>query len=103
MKKFLPLALALTAALTLGACSKKADPAAATAAKAASAAAGASGAASGAQQVRKATYDPNLKPANIVWDSPEKKRAWEERQAQIAAQRGGQAHAPAASQAPAQR
>lgn len=32
-----------------------------------------------------ATYDPNLKPAQIVWDSPAKKRAWEARQAQIAA------------------
>ena len=39
-------------------------------------------------QPRQATYDPNLKPAEIVWDSPEKKKAWEARQAQLKAEQG---------------
>jgi hypothetical protein len=42
------------------------------------------------QAPRIATYDPNLKPGKIVWDSPEKQKAWEARQAEVAG------HAPAA-------
>lgn len=32
---------------------------------------------------REATFDPNLKPGPIVWDSPEKQKAWEARQAEL--------------------
>ena len=36
---------------------------------------------------RNATHDPNLKvdPKTIVWDSPDKKRQWEQHQAELAA------------------
>jgi predicted small lipoprotein YifL len=43
---------------------------------------------------REATYDANLKPAEIVWDSPEKQKAWEARQAEL--KQNPAAHAPAA-------
>lgn len=38
-------------------------------------------------EVRQATYDPNLKPAEIVWDSPEKKKRWEELQKKLQTQK----------------
>jgi hypothetical protein len=50
-------------------------------------------AAQAAEAPRPATYNKDLQPAEIVWDSPEKKAAWE------AAQRARQA--PVSTSAPA--
>lgn len=78
MKKLI-FSIALVA--FLAACSKtdnKSEPGNGSTAAAATAASAAS------QVVRKATYDPNLKPAEIVWDSPEKKARWEALQAKRA-------------------
>lgn len=95
----------LALSLVLSACGKSASEsetaeAAAAEAQAQSDSAAAEKAAAEAEKPRLATFDPNLKPAQIVWDSPEKKRQWEERQAKIraeqaAAQRGAPATAPA--------
>lgn len=80
MKK---LVICILAVLALAACSKN-DQATPSAQAGAQPATASSSAAS--QVVRKATYDPNLKPAEIVWDSPEKKARWEALQAQRAQQ-----------------
>ncbi len=83
MKRIALTSLIVAAALGLAACGKKAEDAAAAPDAAASAAADKASdgkAADGQNTVRQATYDPNLRPTNIVWDSPEKKKAWEERQ-----------------------
>jgi hypothetical protein len=69
----------------LAACSKAPAPAPATPTPAAAQAA--------AEAPRPATYNKDLQPAEIVWDSPEKKAAWE------AAQRARQA--PVSTSAPA--
>ena len=87
--------LTLAPLVLLSACGKKdAAPGAAASAAAASAAVAASAA---APVVRQATYDPNLKAATIVWDSPEKKKRWEELQAK----RAGGVPAPVSPVAPA--
>lgn len=94
MKNKLSFAAILVSAALVGACSKTTD----TPAPAASPEKAQAAAATAAQNApREATYDPNLQPAQIVWDSPEKKAQWEARQAQL------QGIAPAqAQQAPAQ-
>lgn len=74
-------ALAITAALALGACSKTEAPKAADAASAAAPAASKPA----IEPVREATYNPNLVPGEIVWDNPEKKKAWEAHQASLKA------------------
>ena len=88
MKSTSALAAVLAAAALLSACSKQETDAP-------------KGADAEAQQPatnpdtpRPAVYDPNLKPANIVWDSPEKKAAWEAKQAELA-KRGAAPAAPA--------
>lgn len=87
---------ALVLAASLAACSKKDQPVdSAPAAQPASAASAASSAA--AEKPRLATFDPNLKPAEIVWDSPEKKKAWEARQAQLRANQANPAAKPAST------
>lgn len=101
-RSFLALAL-LTAVFAVG-CSKPSEGDKATPAPEASAPAKAAKATGPA---RVATYNPNLKPAEIVWDSPQKKAEWEQRQAQLRAmqaQRAAQAVAPRVSPpaAPAQ-
>lgn len=80
MKVSTTLATLLATCALLSACSKK--PASPEAQKAEPAAAAAT-AAQAQPAPRAATYDPNLKPAEIVWDSPEKKAQWEARQAQL--------------------
>ncbi len=82
MKRIALTSLIVAAALGLSACGKKAEDGAADAAAKPDAAASTSAdkAGEGQNTVRQATYDPNLRPTNIVWDSPEKKKAWEERQ-----------------------
>ncbi len=93
--KNLVLISALVAAFSLVGCGKKAADEGAKA-QADQGAATAQPTAEDAKP-RVATYDPNLKPTNIVWDSPEKQRAWEERQAkQRAAQAAAAKAAPAA-------
>lgn len=96
--KNLVLISALVAAFSLTGCGKKAaDESHAT--PAASAAAAQTTAEDAKPRV--ATYDPNLKPTNIVWDSPEKQRAWEERQAKQRAAQAAAAKAAPAKAAPA--
>lgn len=97
MKKLTLVSLVL-AAMALSACNKKpVDPvAAATGTKPAATAAAAS-APKADEKPRLATYDPNLKPAEIVWDSPEKKKQWEARQAQLKAAGAAPAAAPAST------
>lgn len=75
------LLVALVAVAALSACSKEPVTPEAKAEAAATKAAGTSS----DDKPREATYDPNLKPAEIVWDSPEKKKAWEARQAELKA------------------
>lgn len=83
MKALLTIAVL---ALSVAACSK--NDTAEDADKAKKAAAEAAGAEAAAP--RSATYDPNLKvdPKTIVWDSPDKKRQWEQRQAELATKQG---------------
>ncbi len=89
----------LALSFALAACGKKEAGADAAAAEKASAAASAASAPAEKDKPRVATYDPNLKPAQIVWDSPEKKRQWEERQAKIRAQQAAGAKTGAAPHA----
>jgi hypothetical protein len=79
MKASTTLAALLAASALLSACSKTATPPAPKAQAGATAATPAEA----KPAPRAATYDPNLKPAEIVWDSPEKKAQWEARQAQL--------------------
>lgn len=74
------LLAALVAAAALSACSK--EP---VASGASTEAAAKTTETAPEDKPREATYDPNLKPAEIVWDSPEKKKAWEARQAELKA------------------
>jgi hypothetical protein len=81
MKKSLIFMLVASSILA-AACGDKTAEVPATGAKPA-VAAKATGAGNPDEKPRLATYDPNLKPAEIVWDSPEKKKAWEARQAEL--------------------
>lgn len=83
MKKYITLALIVTCA-ALAACGNKPEPNAGVVKPAVPASAAAKAPASKAEDApRAATYDPNLKPAQIVWDSPEKQKAWEARQVEL--------------------
>lgn len=86
----------------LAACSKQPAEAEATPEAAAAAAAEKAKAEAEAEanKPRLAKFDPNLKPSNIVWDSPEKKRDWEARQAKLRADQAAAA-AKGAHAAPA--
>lgn len=81
MKALSLISATLVAATLLSACSKA--PATGDAAQKAGTSQAAESKEANKGEARAATYDPNLKPAQIVWDSPEKKRQWEERQAQL--------------------
>lgn len=100
------LLTALALSFALAACSKQpaeaeATPEAAAAAAAEKAKAEAEAEAEAeANKPRLAKFDPNLKPSNIVWDSPEKKRDWEARQAKLRADQAAAA-AKGAHAAPA--
>lgn len=72
--------MAIAASLALAACGSKSDESAAPGAAQPAAAVAAPKA---EDAPREATYDANLKPATIVWDSPEKQKAWEARQAEL--------------------
>ena len=72
LKSLKPKLLLLAACLALGACNNAIPPAPA-ATPAASAAP--------AEPARAATHDSTLQPHNVVWDSPEKQHAWEQRNA----------------------
>ncbi len=95
MKKLTLVSLVI-ASMALAACGKKTTDTAASVKTDKPAAASAASAPKVEEKPRLATYDPNLKPAEIVWDSPEKKKQWEARQAQLKAAAGA---APAASPA----
>lgn len=86
MKQSLILAL-IASSFAIAACGNKTEPATpGTVAKPAATAPAGAAAPTGKKpedQPRQATYDPNLKPAQIVWDSPEKQKAWEARQAEL--------------------
>lgn len=92
MKQIATITSLLVAATLMSACSKHATTEAPKAAPVAVVPA--------QEAPRAATYDPNLKPAEIVWDSPEKKAEWEAHQARIQAelQAANQAAAQAAAQ-----
>lgn len=92
MKQIATITSLLVAATLMSACSKHATPETPKAAPAAAAPA--------QEAPRPATYDPNLKPAEIVWDSPEKKAEWEAHQARIQAELQAANQAAAAGQAP---
>lgn len=80
------LLTALALSFALAACSKNPTEAEASPEAAAAAAEQAKAEAEAeANKPRLAKFDPNLKPSNIVWDSPEKKRDWEARQAKLRA------------------
>lgn len=82
MKNRSLLALALLTTVFSVGCSKPSDgDATATADKPAATAS----APKAVGPARVATYNPNLKPAEIVWDDPKKKAEWEQRQAQLRA------------------
>lgn len=95
MKKLTLVSLVI-ASMALAACGKKTADTAAAVKTDKPAASTAASAPKAEEKPRLATYDPNLKPAEIVWDSPEKKKQWEARQAQLKAAGGA---APAASPA----
>ena len=80
MKKILLLS-AIATSMILCACDK--DKSVAAPDSAAKAASAPSASAKAVEKPRLAVYDANLKPAEIVWDSPEKKKQWEARQAQL--------------------
>lgn len=88
MKNAITLALIIACA-SLAACGSKDDASQQPAKPKVGASVPANGKAITSQAVkpedapRAATYDPNLKPAQIVWDSPEKQKAWEARQAEL--------------------
>lgn len=92
----------LALSFALAACSKQPAEAEATPEAAAAAAAEKAKAEAEAEanKPRLAKFDPNLKPSNIVWDSPEKKRDWEARQAKLRADQAAAA-AKGAHAAPA--
>lgn len=96
------LLTALALSFALAACSKQPAEAEATPEAAAAAAAEKAKAEAEAEadKPRLAKFDPNLKPSNIVWDSPEKKRDWEARQAKLRADQAAAA-AKGAHAAPA--
>lgn len=96
------LLTALALSFALAACSKQPAEAEATPEAAAAAAAekAKDEAEAEANKPRLAKFDPNLKPSNIVWDSPEKKRDWEARQAKLRADQAAAA-AKGAHAAPA--
>lgn len=93
------LLTALALSFALAACSKQPAEAEATPEAAAAEKAKAEAEAE-ANKPRLAKFDPNLKPSNIVWDSPEKKRDWEARQAELRADQAAAA-AKGAHAAPA--
>ena len=78
---------AVVGAFALTACSEKRATDAMTSSRAqtGSSVAAAAPAAAAPAASKPAAYMPNLKPGEIVWDSPEKKAAWEKRKADIAA------------------
>lgn len=96
------LLTALALSFALAACSKQPAEAEATPEAAAAAAAETAKAETEAEanKPRLAKFDPNLKPSNIVWDSPDKKRDWEVRQAKLRADQAAAA-AKGAHAAPA--
>lgn len=96
------LLTALALSFALAACSKQPAEAEVTPEAAAAAAAEKAKAEAEAEanKPRLAKFDPNLKPSNIVWDSPEKKRDWEARQAKLRADQAAAA-AKGAHAAPA--
>lgn len=81
MKKSLILAL-LASSFMIVACGNK-DAATSTSGTKPAATAKDANAKTVEEKPRQATYDPNLKPAQIVWDSPEKQKAWEARQVEL--------------------
>jgi len=91
MKQIATITGFVIAAALMSACSKPATPKAPKATAAAEPA---------QEEARPATYDPNLKPTDIVWDSPQKKAEWEALQAKVQAQAQAapQAAAPAVPQ-----
>lgn len=96
------LLTALALSFALVACSKNSADAESTPEATAAAAAEKAKAEAEAEanKPRLAKFDPNLKPSNIVWDSPEKKRDWEARQAKLRADQAAAA-AKGAPTAPA--
>lgn len=84
LKSAILLSLIAASAALVG-CSKKESGEAAKAAEKPSAGAPAEQT-SKESEVRQATYDPDLKPGEIVWDSPEKKKRWEELQKKMQAE-----------------